>query len=285
LKLLSRLNWNERLLNNLTFFPGNELDYKGLGFILSKTGSCVYVPASHLAQNEIDIQKYLPNGFSFLSQNFKWNQFNNNDLEKTLLLSDDAKNFGIVRELNSIKHPLSLYYVVCDFLCAFTAYLVCFSFNRRTMFRTSFLLRLSIYTVSSILAIGFALSIRKLLQIYHENQQDKKTIFSGIDMAEGSIEYYEKMLERNKLIRQVMYNGNEYIDESGNLIKDIYKVPFFDIKFEYPTYGIPLNQRKENCEKLLNKYIETFNEKKPDRELDIMKKIREKWTNRNKNEK
>lgn len=280
------MNWNDRFSKNLSFITGKELDYKGLGFILSKTGCSISVPASHLVQNAEDIRRYLPDGFCFLNQNFKWNQFNNNDLENNLLLSDDAKNFGVVRELNRLVHPLSLYFCFCDFLCFYVAYLTCFSFNRRTMFRTSFLTRLSIYTVSTIIALGFAFSFRKLLQIYHQYKQDKKTIFSGIDMAQGSLEYYEKMLQRNKIIRQVMQNGHDYIDENGNIIKDVYKIPYFDLKFEFPTFGIPLTQRKENCQKLLNEYIETYkkDKEKPDRELDFMKKIREKWSSKNKKE-
>jgi len=75
---------------------------------------------------------------------------------------------------------------------------------------------------------------------FHENKSDKVISHISLDLAEGGVEFYSKILERNKSIRELMgSDGESYFTPSGDdttLIR---------------TPSVPITLRLDNCKKHL----------------------------------
>lgn len=93
----------------------------------------------------------------------------------------------------------------------------------------------------------------------------------GLDCAEGSLEYYDKMLERNKILRKVLPNGEKLIDAEGNHLSKAVQVPLTNYYLYFPNYGMKLTERKKLCENELSKMVINLVEKKNKAQLQMQR--------------
>jgi hypothetical protein len=112
----------------------------------------------------------------------------------------------------------------------------------------------------------------------------------GLDCAEGSIEYYDNVIQRNKLIREVIREGHSLIDPEGNFLKQVIRIPFTDRFFYINSYGLKLTERKENCKKELHNMIykllkENDETKKKQEQSETLQEEGEEKINQNDNSK
>lgn len=45
--------------------------------------------------------------------------------------------------------------------------------------------------------------------------EDKNACAMGLDCSEGSLEFYEKLINRNKILRDNLVDGSRYFDKEG----------------------------------------------------------------------
>lgn len=111
------------------------------------------------------------------------------------------------------------------------------------------------YFRAILVSIGLAVVCRFLIYKFLDYLVDKKACQMGLDCSEGSQEFYEKQLIRNKFLRNIIPNGSEFIDKDGNYLKQTLYVPFTDFYFRINYIGMKLTDRKENCKKELTNFI------------------------------
>ena len=119
---------------------------------------------------------------------------------------------------------------------------------------------------------------------FNDEKDERQACSFGLDCCEGSVEYYEKMLNRNKILRKVLENGENLIDEQGNVLKQSVRIPFTEYKFFIKNFSLSITERKMICanelkgmiQKLENHDISKTKKEEPivDKELKIFKLLR-----------
>lgn len=257
------------------FFRSNTIDFVGFGFSKLKQGSHIGLPASYFATNRQEIENLMPpNGF----ENFLGTQIKRADIDakldestrdtfyKCLLLSDEAKVFGVCRELIEAENLfLSNFDKFLDFVIMSGAYLYSYLYSRRN--KLQYTQRKRLYVTVGMLALVAMLASRLLTQILVDYNADVKACRLGLDACEGSIEYYDKLLERNKILRQLIDGGERLIDPNGNYLVKIIYIPTFSSYYYFYVQNLnsTLTERRDKCKKELVKMIAELslaNEKK-----------------------
>lgn len=66
--------------------------------------------------------------------------------------------------------------------------------------------------------IGLCVSVltKVLFYPFLEKFEDKKACQMGLDCAEGALEFFEKNINRNKVLREVIEDGHRYFDKDGD---------------------------------------------------------------------
>lgn len=282
-----RLKWTAQTMERVEFFHTKTIDYLNLGFVHSKMGASCGIPLTYLAENGDAVKSLYPRGIYIFGNRYPWNEIEaklgdrTQQFLNTLVLSEQAKNFAVLRELNESKFPKELLKIFSDILCYGWAYSYCFAKNRKLKFNISSGARYSIYTKSILIATLATITLRYLLNLWSQNRKDSKTMDLGIDMCDGGIEYYTKLIERNRLLRDFVENGNELIDENGELKKKSIVLPLMNKLFYVNNYERSLNAMRERCKAKLNFYVQkpelasAGTAAKEDKELSFFKDLRE----------
>lgn len=143
-------------------------------------GALVALPPSYFATSKDDLEKLTqPSGF----QNFLGKTINKSDLdeklddstrhqlESSLFLSEDAKLFGIMRELVSTNNFIvGTSAQLVDLIVLIGAYW--YSYSKTRIFKLQLAQRRKIYMATALLSISLMLISRVLLQKYIETTFD-----------------------------------------------------------------------------------------------------------------
>jgi hypothetical protein len=184
----------------------------------------------------------------------------------SLILSEDAKLFGLARAVQETNHMIkSNLDIFLDFACMMSCYMYCYTRNR--MLKLQLNQRKAMYFKTIFVFASIAIAVRFLIYKFLDYNIDRKSCQMGLDCSEGSQEFYEKLILRNKILRNVLPNGHLLIDQEGNYLKKILYLPFTDFYFYINFLGLKLTDRKEICKNELNNFITKLekdsNKKKP----------------------
>ena len=237
------------------------------GFNNLKQGCQIGLPVSYFAKNKDELLELSPpNGFSnYLGQSFKYKDIEDklgtdklNEFYESMLLSDDAKLFALGHAMTQSDHFfISCASVLVDIISYCAAYIVCYTRSRH--YKMQYNQRKRLYLVAICIAISVSTVIRFYLKSFNDTINEKRTCNLGLDCAEGALEFYEKMLKRNNVLRHVIDNGASLIDELGNPLYNSIRVPFTDYQFYIKNFGISITNRKNICEKELLNLISKLN--------------------------
>ncbi|RNA42640.1 39S ribosomal mitochondrial [Brachionus plicatilis] len=252
-KFLYRLSEGER---NFEFFRSNTLDFVSFGFNKLRQGSHIGLPYSYFAQSKTEIFELTPaSGFQyFLGQKISLDDINQKlsvesqeKFYESLVLSDDAKLFGLGREVaNTDNFIKSILDRLVEFISLSGAYM--YSYIKTRVYKMQFFQRRKVFVLSGLFA--FSVIFETI---------DVQACQMGLDCCTGSIEFYDKMLERNKLLREVLINGHKLVDSNGNYLKQPVYLPFTNFFFYTNFMGIKLTDRREFCQKQLDLMITKLN--------------------------
>ncbi|CAF0712624.1 unnamed protein product [Brachionus calyciflorus] len=264
-KFLYRLNDYEK---NYEFFRSNTLDFISFGFNKTRNGAQIGLPLSYFANSKSEICELIPeNGFEhFLGQTISLENLNQKltseqieNFNNSLILSQDAKLFALAREVaNTQNFFRSIIENIIEFSCLFIAYWFSYVFSRGYKFQ--YLQRKRLYVFSGLTALSIIFSSKLITKKILEESNDSKACQMGLDCCEGSIEFYDKELERNRLLRLVLPDGEKLIDSEGNIMKQSVHLPFTNYYFYMNNTGIKLTERRENCRKELIKMIQKLSD-------------------------
>lgn len=71
------------------------------------------------------------------------------------------------------------------------------------------------YIGAIILGLCTAILYRLYLYSFLQIIEDKNACAMGLDCSEGSLEFYEKLINRNKILRDNIVDGTRYFDKEG----------------------------------------------------------------------
>lgn len=129
-----------------------------------------------------------------------WSSENGKKLEESLILSEKAKKFAIAEQLYYISSPEVL---VKTLITIFIVNLTVLYFHSlKTFFKEKKITRgWPIYLVLVITKFALWLILKDGYTCYLEDMTDKKIAELGKDYVEGGVEFFEKVLQTNQVLK------------------------------------------------------------------------------------
>ena len=247
------------------FFRSRTLDFVSFGSNFTKQGAIIGLPSNYFAKTKEELLKDVPlNGFDTLfGQSIDLNQVNakNEELIDNFLLSDDAKLFGLARAVaQTDRFIITNSDLFVDFATFAIGYIYCFSRNREYKMHLS--RRKKMYLGAILAGVTVSLLSKFLIYKYVDQLDDKNACRLGLDCCQGSQEFYQKLIKRNQILRELIPDGSKYIDKDGNYLKQLIHIPFTDRYFFINFMGEKLTKRQEICKAEFNKMLITLNQEK-----------------------
>ncbi len=267
-KFLYRLSGAEK---KLEFFRSNSFDFKSFSFNDTRAGAEIGLPTIYLSKTREEFLRDQPlNGFNTLMGQ-RINLSSIEDKENFIancMLSDDAKLFGLGRAVaETDNYVLGNLDVLADFTFMSLGYAYCYSKNRQLKMQLR--QRRRMYAGVVVAVCSLMVLVRFVYIRYLQDIEDKQACNFGLDCAEGSQEFYEKLINRNKILREFMVDGHRYFDKDGNYLKHIVNVPFVnDSWFSINYFGRKLTERKNICAREFEKVVSRLNKNGRKNELD-----------------
>ena len=185
-----------------------------------------------------------------------------------MLISDDAKLFALGHAVTESNHVFaSVAENILDLISFSTAYCICYSQSRKH--KLQWAERKRLYIITIIIGLSVSIAGRIYFKLFNDKLDEKNTCKLGLDCAEGSLEFYDKMLNRNIILRNVIEQGTQLIDENGNYLKKVVRIPFTGYQFYVKNFGVSLTDRKKICEKNLLVLISKLNKESELKELEV----------------
>lgn len=227
---------------NIDFFICYGSDPIHKGSVKLKFGAIVGLPAmfTYRDVNQVEKKELLLD-----ERSINWNSTDGQNLLEAIVLSDKAKAFVIAREINyANSYQLHLENVMrCGFGCL--AYSSGFLLNKMFYFsqRMKPWARFSFYSVVASTWFLLYLTIMDTYYCWQDNAVDKKTAHLTRTYAEGGVEYYEKLLARNRALRSIMGSeGQRKITPFGNIVST------------WRRSHVQLTTRRDNLQMYLKNY-------------------------------
>lgn len=146
-----------------------------------------------------------------------WNSEVGQKLADALILPEKVQQFAICREILMTQNNKYIYDSVYPFSCVFFCYTFCQSINRKmNLYAGPLSLRLVLYTLTSLFGVGTYFLMKDMTEVYYETEVDKK-LAEVPDFVESGLIFYEKILQRNQALRELMgKEGQNKYSKFGN---------------------------------------------------------------------
>ena len=142
------------------------------------------------------------------------------DLIESLVLSDEAKKFGIAREIVMSEKNLPMYYgYEALFLGSVSPFAIDYMATKLNLYSKPLPVPILFYGASGLIVLTVWLQIRDILHTYFEKQVDKELALLGQDYVRGGKEFYDKLLKRNVALRTLLgIQGAKMFNRDGDEI-------------------------------------------------------------------
>ncbi|CAF1045889.1 unnamed protein product [Rotaria sp. Silwood1] len=146
-------------------------------------------------------------------------------LIETFFLSDEAKKYIIADQFEIALGPWHMLAWCCvggSFFLPFTLYT-----RLRLQFQTRFkrFLFFHFLLLNGLLCFYLSPFVGRLINMQVSRIRDSVTTSYGLDLLEGGIEYLQKQLERNRVLRELLPNGKDLFDQDGERRKTRVRIP------------------------------------------------------------
>lgn len=144
----------------------------------------------------------------------------------TFFLSDEAKKYIIGDQFEIASGPWQLvpwFIVAGSFFLPFSLYT-----RLRLQFTTRFkrFLFFHFLLFNGLLCFYLSPFLARLVNMQAGRIRDSSNISNGLDVLEGGIEFLEKQLERNRILRELLPNGKDFFDQDGERRKIRVTIPY-----------------------------------------------------------
>ncbi|KAI1299220.1 Transmembrane protein [Halotydeus destructor] len=191
-------------------------------------GSIIGIPFNFTYKSTDDINTREVKVFN--GQPVKWDTKTGKKLLDSLVLSPKAQKFAIAREVyqtDSHQVPLECGAILVSMVLAKAMSDVIK--KARNMTAKPLAARILVYFMATCFGWTNYCLLSDSLNVYYESKADERAVLSGDEYYDGGIEYYTKLLNRNKAFRKFMgASGENYFtpdgDEKDGLIRTT-KIP------------------------------------------------------------
>lgn len=139
-------------------------------------------------------------------------------LGEALLLPDKVKEFAICREILMTQNSKVMFESTYPFMSIFLVYNLSQYLNRRlNLYAAPLNARAILYSIVGLFGLGVYFLMKDMTEIHYEISVDKKLCELGPDFIESGVIFYEKLLQRNQALRELMgKEGEKKYSKLGN---------------------------------------------------------------------
>lgn len=139
-------------------------------------------------------------------------------LGQALLLPDKVKEFAICREILMTQNSKVMFESTYPFMSIFLVYNLSQYLNRRlNLYAAPLNARAILYSIVGLFGLGVYFLMKDMTEIHYEISVDKKLCELGPDFIESGVIFYEKLLQRNQALRELMgKEGEKKYSKLGN---------------------------------------------------------------------
>lgn len=227
---------------DLQFFTCFASDPLHGGSLKTRFGAIIGLPGTFAYKDVADINR---EELLLDQMVVDWNSANGETLLKSLVLSDKAKAFAIAREINYATfhqiHVETFMRSIVGVLAYSCGHLLSkyFALERRLKFWARF----SLYSFIASAWFVLYVSLKDSYYCRQDNAADRKAAALSRAYAEGGVEYYNKVLLRNKSLRALMGTaGQKRYTAYGNVVST------------WRRDHVQLTTRRDNLQKYLIGY-------------------------------
>lgn len=186
-------------------FPVFGLDLFHAGSTSSRFGAVVGIPVNFTYKSLEDIDK------ENLQVNLKqvdWSSEIGQQLANALILPEEVQKFALCREILATNNNKIIFDGAYPVLVVTLIYALSQYINRRLrLYEGPPALRGILYCLVGMFGTGFYFLMKDLTEIQYETAVDKQLAELGPEFVQSGTVFYDKMLNRNKALRELM--GNE----------------------------------------------------------------------------
>lgn len=148
--------------------------------------------------------------FQLNQKKVDWDSKNGIKLANALILPENVQKFAICREIMMTQNNKVIYESIYPFASIFFGYTLSQFLNKRlNLYAGPVSLRATMYTIVGLFSSGLYFLMKDMTEVYYETQVDKKLCELGRDFIESGVIFYEKILERNQALRELMGKEGE----------------------------------------------------------------------------
>jgi len=242
LQVLHRVDLSVEDEDSIEFFTCFLPDPFHKGSVQLRTGSLIGLPVTFSYKTADDVDK---SSFSVRQEKVDWSSSRGEELQNALVLSDKAKAFAIAREIFYVKSFAVHWDTSLQTLSAMLAYLSGSFLNFRLMLtlRLKLWARFTVFSAVAVAWFAFYLTVDDAIHCWYDNRVDESAAKLRKIYAEGGVEFYEKMLQRNCAMRSLMGSrGPQFYTYYGNLVS------------VWRNRSVQLTSRRDNLVKYLAEY-------------------------------
>lgn len=154
------------------------------------------------------------------SSSINWESEAGRQLEESLILGENAKKFAIARELFYVKtHHVTVEAGIASGSLMFS-FVSCVAASDMFLQQAPRLLKSIVYFPIWVLGYIIYTSGKDNYFCYRDRRADEKAAMLGQEYAEGAVEFYSKLLQRNVALRTLFgENGPKYYTVYGNQVQ------------------------------------------------------------------
>lgn len=148
------------------------------------------------------------------------------DYIDSIVLSDKAKKFVIARELymgDSFKSHLFTAMITISLV--FTHILSKTVVQRFKLTTAHISHRMTVYPLAATAGLCNYILLSSSMEQYYMRKADRRAVVFSDEYREGALEYFSKLLKRNKALRELEESFQEVYDEAGELLSNSIVVP------------------------------------------------------------
>ncbi|XP_011305299.1 transmembrane protein 177-like [Fopius arisanus] len=213
-------------------------DVYHMGSLSARTGTYIGFPINFTYDSTSAVKK---NDIFMNEEPINWNREDAKQLLESLILSDDAKKYAMAREVLMTKSNQILWHSINSGMLTAG----CYGFTSKAnasldLYTRPRALRVILYTLSCLFFWGVWCMQKDSLIRFYESRADEHLAQLGDNYIRGGIEYYDKILQRNKALKTLGGpQGAKTFNTDG------------DETFLFRQKHLPITHRKEFLEKKL----------------------------------
>ncbi|CAD0199834.1 unnamed protein product [Chrysodeixis includens] len=209
------------------------------GNINSKFGVAVGIPVNFTYKSLEDLEK---DNIMANQKPVDWTSETGKKLADALILPEKVQEFAICREIMMTQNNKVIYESTYPFTCIFFAYNASLYLNKRlNLYMAPPLARGVLYSIIGMFSAGVYFLMKDMTEVYYETDTDKRLCELGPEFVECGKIFYEKILQRNQALRELMGSegekkysklGNENFGIRQPRIALIHRKQFFESKLK-----------------------------------------------------